>query len=203
MFKSMLGFVKCGVLALALLAATAGESSACWFWGSSWGYGWGGGWGYPYYGYGYGYPYYGGGVAYWPGYCGYYPYWGYYGYWPGTYFPFASAAPAANKQATATATADEGTTTHRASYTPAEDSTPKNTALFEVRLPDPEAKVWFNNGPTTRTGATREYITPELTPGRTYTYQIRARWMSNGQPVTESRQIEVQAGQHKKVTFAD
>jgi uncharacterized protein (TIGR03000 family) len=202
MFKSMLFFAKSVVLATALLAATAGESSAFFGWHGGWySYGgWGyGGWGYPYYdGWGYGgwgYPYYGG----W-GYGGYWP--AYYGgYWPGYYgyyAPYGYAAPVCYSYITPTSATPSKTTPKSQT----KESAANNQATVEVTLPNPDAQVWFDDIATNQTGTVREYATPaRLAAGKTYVYQLRASWMANGQLVTQTRQVQVQPGQRTTVSF--
>jgi len=73
----------------------------------------------------------------------------------------------------------------------------------QVSVPDPNAEIWFEGAQTQQRGTAREFESPELTPGRTYTYHIRARYMmSNGQMKDETRAITVQAGQQAAVNFS-
>jgi uncharacterized protein (TIGR03000 family) len=53
----------------------------------------------------------------------------------------------------------------------------------------------------TSTGSAREYQSPPLTPGSRYSYEIRAHWNENGQPVSQTQKVEVTAGGHIDVTF--
>jgi uncharacterized protein (TIGR03000 family) len=219
MLKFTLSFAKIAILASALLFTTAGQSQAQrhgghgggWHGGGyhggyhgsyynhgGWGghYGYGGGWGiglgyYPYYGrYWGGYPYYGG---YWGGY--YTPYASYYTpyYYPETWtpnymYPVTAVTPAAYQ-----------------SYYPSDSVVPAsnttNTATVTLTVPSPTAEVWFGDHKTSQTGTTRQFVTPPLTPGQTFTYDIRATWMDNGQPVTQTRQVRVEAGKASMVDF--
>ncbi|MCI0378044.1 MAG: TIGR03000 domain-containing protein [Gemmataceae bacterium] len=63
-----------------------------------------------------------------------------------------------------------------------------------VRLPDPDAEVWLEGNKTNSRGMTRVYETPELEPGSSYSYTIRASWVQNGRPVTEERRVSLTAG---------
>jgi len=140
------------------------------------GYGYGGygGWGYGGYG-GWGYPYAGGVGYYYPDYAGYSypPYSAGYSPAPTVYQSFYAAQPAA----------------------PA-----PNTVLIDVNVPA-EATVWIDGNPTTQTGANREYVTPALTPGQNYSYQVKARWMDNGQPVEKTQKVTFQAGNQVQLNF--
>jgi uncharacterized protein (TIGR03000 family) len=218
MFKPTLFFVKAAVLATAILAMTAGESFAQrgghgggggrgGFGGGRGGFGggrgfvggrgyggWGyGGWGYGlgYGGWGYGYPYYGYG-GYYGGYAPYYGSGYYYdpSYYSSTtpYYDSTAAIPSTNYQ----------------SYYPAGTAatgTDPNSGMVEVRLPSADAQVWFNGNKTNQTGTVRRYSTPPLTAGQSHTYEVRATWMANGQPVTQTREINVQPGQPTVVNF--
>jgi uncharacterized protein (TIGR03000 family) len=75
------------------------------------------------------------------------------------------------------------------------------TAKVVVTLPTADAKVWFGKSPTTQTGKVREYQSPPLDADATYTYEIRAEWMSDGEPVTRTRTVRVRAGQRIPVDF--
>jgi uncharacterized protein (TIGR03000 family) len=44
-------------------------------------------------------------------------------------------------------------------------------------------------------------VTPPLTPGGRYGYDIKASWKENGHEVTQTQYIEVTAGAHINVTF--
>ena len=75
-----------------------------------------------------------------------------------------------------------------------------NSAIIDVRVP-PNAQIWFEDQPTTQAGTFREFISPPLEPDRTFTYDVRARWMENGRPVERTRHINVHAGDQLNVDF--
>jgi uncharacterized protein (TIGR03000 family) len=75
-----------------------------------------------------------------------------------------------------------------------------DTASIEVTVPAGNAEVWFQGAKTTRTGTVREFVSPPLEPG-SYTYTIRARWMSNGEQVERTRTVQVQPGENYRVNF--
>ena len=165
----------------------------------------------PYYGYAYGYA-----PAYYS--YGYFPYsWGYaspyvggYVYSPsylsgyyGTYIP-PSYSPSPGYYS-------GPSTTY--SYSAASDTSPyysygampsvgaRDTALLNVRLPDPNAQVWVQDQPTQQRGTWREYISPRLNPDQNYVYDVRARWMENGREVERTRSVPVQANGVATVDF--
>jgi uncharacterized protein (TIGR03000 family) len=75
-----------------------------------------------------------------------------------------------------------------------------NAALVEVNVP-PNAEVWFDDLKTKQTGDTRTFKSPDLEPGKTYLYDVKAKWIENGDEVTRSRTVRVQAGKVVPVDF--
>lgn len=73
-------------------------------------------------------------------------------------------------------------------------------ALVHVRVPA-NATVWINGDPTTQTGAEREYMTSDLTPGKTYRFEIRAQWQQDGRMVERTKKVLVQGGERRAVDF--
>jgi uncharacterized protein (TIGR03000 family) len=186
MFKSTLLFAKLAVLATAVVLMTAGESQAQRFGGGRGGFGGGrGGYG-GYGGYGGGFGVYGvyggyGGYGYQPYYSGY----GSYGYSPYNVYgstPYYYSESWVPYQGYSPVT--PATTTYQSYYPPQSDQT-NNTAMVEVTCP-PNAQLWFDNTATAQTGTNRHFATPPLSPGQTYTYEIRATWTQpDGTPMTK------------------
>jgi uncharacterized protein (TIGR03000 family) len=146
--------------------------------------GWGGGgwgWGFPWYGYG-GWGYYPYGYSYYPGDYGYY---GPDYYTPQPYYQDAPLAPGVGSYSF---------------YPPPVAAADNNTAIIEVRVP-PETELWFDGMKTTQQGSMRYFTTPPLVPGKTFTYELKASWMVNGAPVTQTRQVTVEAGKRAVVDF--
>jgi uncharacterized protein (TIGR03000 family) len=63
------------------------------------------------------------------------------------------------------------------------------------------AEVWFGPGKTRQAGETREFVSPELAPGREYTYEVKARWVEGGKDVVQTREIAVSGGTCLTVDF--
>lgn len=82
----------------------------------------------------------------------------------------------------------------------ADDPAKTGRATLDVRVPA-DAEVWFNGYRTSLQGTTRGFTTPALEPGKTYAYQVRARWTENGMPVEQTRQVQVRAGERTTVAF--
>jgi uncharacterized protein (TIGR03000 family) len=175
---------------------------------AGWGRGWyGRGWYRPYYGLGLGYglglaslytPYYG----YYPYYNSYYPYYDYsYPYYDYDYYPnydYTSGFSVVPQGYYSSYYYPSETT---ASVTPSAAATRPvndNCAHLEIMVP-PDAQLWFNGIPTTESGADRTFVSPPLTPGQNYSYDITARWVDNGQPVQEHRSIHVHANQWSSI----
>ena len=77
---------------------------------------------------------------------------------------------------------------------------PGNKALVVVSLPA-EAKLFLNNQPTRSQGTVRNFLTPPLEPGATFTYVLRAELVHGGQVRVQTQEITFQAGRQANVTF--
>jgi uncharacterized protein (TIGR03000 family) len=73
-------------------------------------------------------------------------------------------------------------------------STPvRLTATVNVLLPA-SADLTFEGVRMGQAGDYRRFVTPPLTPGSNYTYDIRATWRENGQEVSRDRRVAIRAG---------
>lgn len=77
---------------------------------------------------------------------------------------------------------------------------PDRTVLINMRVPA-DAEIWFDGAKTQATGMFRDYISPPLELGQDYTYQVKARWMENGQEVNKTRELRVRAGDQLNLDF--
>lgn len=77
-----------------------------------------------------------------------------------------------------------------------------STARVIVDLPA-EAKLFVDGQPTRTTAGHRVFRTPELEPGQTYFYELRAEVEQNGQIVTQTRRLVVRGGETAQASFAD
>ena len=75
-------------------------------------------------------------------------------------------------------------------------------ARVVVRLPA-DARLFVDDDPCTLTSAERSFDTPDLQPGVTYRYTIRAEVTRAGRPVTEIKRVTVRAGQETVVEFGE
>ena len=115
-------------------------------------------------------------------YGGYYPYW-YYGY-----YPYAARSYYYDPGYAYPPPADYGVVT-------------SGVVQVTVRVPDPNAQVWFGGVPTTQRGPVRQFQSPPLAPGRDYVYEVTAQWNAGGQSITQTRQVRVLAGANVVVDF--
>jgi uncharacterized protein (TIGR03000 family) len=71
---------------------------------------------------------------------------------------------------------------------------------LQVRVPS-EADVWVEGEKTSQTGPQREFSSPPLQAGKSYTYIVRARWVEAGREVEQFKPVTLQAGGVASVSF--
>lgn len=77
-----------------------------------------------------------------------------------------------------------------------------STAQIAVHVPAENAIVWIAGQRMSQPGTDRNFVTPPLTAGRTYSYEIRAQWTTAaGQLASQSRTVSFQPGQTVNVDF--
>ena len=94
------------------------------------------------------------------------------------------------------------------SPTPASTPTPPvpkspMAAAVQVIVPHESAELWFNGVKTQTSGPRREFVTPELPPGQSYTYEVRVRWTQDGKIYELTRFVTVQAGGQATLNLLD
>jgi uncharacterized protein (TIGR03000 family) len=77
----------------------------------------------------------------------------------------------------------------------------ENKARLHVTLPA-DAELWLNGKQMQRKGADRDFITPQLKPGQTYSYQVKAQWMQEGRTREEAVDVKVRANETTNVQIA-
>lgn len=146
-------------------------------------------------GYNRGYPYYGTGGFYLP-----YPYYyGAPGYFMSNYPPddYGSGMPPPAPPAAPTGWPNgPGAAPHE--LVPAAQA---NVATITIQVPTPDADVWIEGTKMRQKGTIRRFITPSLTPGAIYSYEIRAAWSANGRTVGDTQRLSVQAGDRPSLVF--
>lgn len=76
----------------------------------------------------------------------------------------------------------------------AETSSARSAPVLLRFVVPTNAEIWFDGVKTSQSGSAREFVSPALTPGHQYSYQVRVRWMNGDQPVEETRRLSVRAG---------
>src|SRR5262245_6994952 len=79
---------------------------------------------------------------------------------------------------------------------PVQDS---RRATITVSVPA-DARIFFDDQPTTTTSSRRVFITPVLEPGQ-YTYNVQANLERNGKMTTLRKQVTVRPGEESQVSF--
>lgn len=76
----------------------------------------------------------------------------------------------------------------------------RDSAFLTVSVPS-DARVLVNGVVTRSKGEQRRYVSRNLIPGFDYTYEVKAEYTVNGEPVTQTRTIQLQAGRHQELAF--
>jgi uncharacterized protein (TIGR03000 family) len=190
------------ILCASLVALSASPAKAGWWPG----YGYGGYW--PAYSY-----YWGGYYGYYPGYWGnyysyspyyysyyptysYYTYPDYYAYYTPSYYTYPTYAASPVYYSADAVVAAPTTSSYRSFYPP--ETIAAGPALNEAEIrvrTAPDAAIAFDGHPTVQTGSFRTFSTPDLRPGKSYSYEVKVRWIQNGSPVERTRTVAVAAGE--------
>jgi uncharacterized protein (TIGR03000 family) len=71
-----------------------------------------------------------------------------------------------------------------------------------VLVPSADAQVWFEDTALPQSGKERTFNTPPLMNGKTYNYNVKAKWTNdNGKAVEKILPVSVKAGQTTTVDF--
>lgn len=81
-----------------------------------------------------------------------------------------------------------------------ETSLQRIDGLLTVDVPE-DAKIFVNGQATKSTGEHREYVSRNLELGYTYTYDIRAEMIRDGETVVELKKVDLKAGQTARLAF--
>ena len=71
---------------------------------------------------------------------------------------------------------------------------PDRPATIIVRLPA-DATLTIGSQETKQTGFERRFVTPDLVPGYSYSYELKARWTRGDKEISAKRTVDLQAGQ--------
>ena len=73
-------------------------------------------------------------------------------------------------------------------------------ATIVVNLPL-NAKLFVDDQPTTSQSGRRTFVSPPIPAGQKFQYTLKAEMERDGKPVTETKQVSVEAGKQTQVTF--
>jgi uncharacterized protein (TIGR03000 family) len=79
---------------------------------------------------------------------------------------------------------------------------PSNAATVVVTVPT-DAKVTIDGEATASTSAVRTFVSPSLTPGKKYSYTVKAEFQKDGQPVVVSKKVLVEANRTSRIDLRD
>jgi uncharacterized protein (TIGR03000 family) len=88
---------------------------------------------------------------------------------------------------------------------------PKDKELVKVSQPAPaqvtiklpaDARLYIDNVACPLTSGTRSFTTPTLAANKKYFYSVRAEVIRDGETLTETQQVIVEAGQQVTATFS-
>jgi uncharacterized protein (TIGR03000 family) len=82
-----------------------------------------------------------------------------------------------------------------------ENEQPNDNAAHLLVVVPANAEVWFDGSRTQQTGEEREFVSPPLQPGRTFSYAVKARWTQDGKTVEQTRTIPVWANLWRPIDF--
>jgi uncharacterized protein (TIGR03000 family) len=134
------------------------------------------------------------------------PYWGepYYGYYPYVYpryvYPVVPIAPPSTAEYHVVPRAYPSASPN-GELTAPRIATSRNTAEITIILPVADAEVTVEDYPVRTGGPRRVLESPELQPGKLYTYTITATWKQGEETVRKKKQVTVQAGSRVVVDF--
>jgi uncharacterized protein (TIGR03000 family) len=83
---------------------------------------------------------------------------------------------------------------------PIASDAPHGAALLRVLVPA-NADIWFSGAKTTQRGDSRLFVTPEISKGGNFVYEIRARWLVDGRRVEQVKNVRVHEGDRVTVDF--
>lgn len=79
---------------------------------------------------------------------------------------------------------------------------PANKALIIVRVPTADALIKIDRFVSLQSGQERHFITPQLTAGFTYSYEVTAAWKQDGKDVGATRTVTFAPGASVVVDFS-
>jgi uncharacterized protein (TIGR03000 family) len=75
------------------------------------------------------------------------------------------------------------------------------TAVLDLFVADPGAEISINGNKMQQGGQQRKFVTPELEPGKKYSFEVRAKWTQNGKQYDKTRTVTVYQGEQVGINF--
>ncbi|QDV71439.1 hypothetical protein Poly24_51750 [Rosistilla carotiformis] len=88
-----------------------------------------------------------------------------------------------------------------ASYHQTQSTTSSSEALLTMQVPA-DANVYVNGSKTSSTGEHRQFVSRGLTPGYSYSYDVRIEHTVNGQLVSESKVVRLHGGETRSLVYS-
>lgn len=79
-------------------------------------------------------------------------------------------------------------------------STQRADGMLIVEVPT-DAKIYVNGRLTSTPGEVREYVSRNLAHGYNYAYEVRAEVQRDGQTITDTKRVDLRAGESTKLAF--
>ena len=77
---------------------------------------------------------------------------------------------------------------------------PGQAGHFAITMPA-DAEIWFDGVKTALAGPYREFVSPPLRPGHSYSYDVRIRWKDGERVVDRTRHVTFSAGDQVNLDF--
>jgi uncharacterized protein (TIGR03000 family) len=85
-------------------------------------------------------------------------------------------------------------------YAPQPITLSDSDVLFNVRVPA-SATVWVNGDRTSQTGDRRDFVSSDLTPGKSYTFDFKAQWTQGMKVIIARQRVKVHGGEQHAVNL--
>jgi uncharacterized protein (TIGR03000 family) len=76
-----------------------------------------------------------------------------------------------------------------------------NAGVIQLLVPEPFADVSFNGYNVSSIGTRRTYVTPDVEPGKSLRYEIKASWLRGDRGMSRQAVVEAKPGQISTIDF--
>jgi uncharacterized protein (TIGR03000 family) len=74
------------------------------------------------------------------------------------------------------------------------------SARMRIEVPA-DAEVWIDGAKSVQTSRVRDFVSPPLDLGKSYSYEVRCRWTVDGRPIEQMRKVNIRANVWTAVDF--